>query len=166
MKEAIGGSWIFGIVIAFVAFFAGYVSLSLNYSKIYRVKDEVVILLQNYNGINNESIKAISKYVNDVGYRNYGNCEPETDSQTACTVGVDSRQVTDNESYNYAKTLNNVNYCVEKIITKDNAAYYQVTLFFKVDLPIVRQLFGMNVQGETAVLVSPEEVNELKYECK
>lgn len=160
MKEAIGGSWIFGIVIAFVAFFAGYVSLSLNYSKIYRVKDEVVVLLQNYNGINEESIKAISKYVNDVGYRNYGDCDLSVGKEAKCIIGVDSRQVTDN-NYKYSRKVNDVNYCVEKIPTKDNAAYYQVTLFFKVDLPIIRQMFGMNVQGETSVLVSPEEVKEL-----
>lgn len=160
MKEAIGGSWIFGIVIAFVAFFAGYVSLSLNYSKIYRVKDEVIILLQNYNGINDESIEAIKKYINDVGYRNYGDCEVGLTQRNECIIGLDSRAGTP-----YSRKVEDVNYCIEKKPTKDNSAYYQVTLFFKVDLPIVRKMFDINVQGETSVMVSPEEVNAL-VDCK
>ena len=161
MKEAIGGSWIFGIVIAFVAFFAGYVSLSLNYSKIYRVKDEIIVLLQNYNGVNADSMEAISKYVNDVGYRNYGNCDVSDTTMSECVVGVDSRRV----SGTYSRTVTNVNYCIEKRPTKENEAYYKVTLFFKVDLPIIRQMCALNVQGETAAMVSPVEVNALNN-CK
>ena len=39
MKEAIGGTWVFGIFIAFIALFTSFMSISANYSKCYKVKD-------------------------------------------------------------------------------------------------------------------------------
>lgn len=165
MKEAIGGTWIFGIVITFVIFFSGYVSISLNYSKVYKVKDEIIIFLQNYNGLNKDSINAINEYVNGVGYRNYGDCPIETKDkgvggEAGCFFGVDARNT------DVVKKVSEVNYCVEKINTSANSAYYQVTLFFRIDLPVVRQMFAMNIQGETAALMSPDEVSALADSCK
>ena len=40
MKESIGGFSLFNIVIVFVILFTGYISLSINYSKAYNVKNE------------------------------------------------------------------------------------------------------------------------------
>ena len=42
MKEAFGGFSLFNIVIVFVLLFAGYISMSINYSKAYNVKNEIL----------------------------------------------------------------------------------------------------------------------------
>ena len=42
MREAIGGTWLFNLVIFFVLLFAGYMCLSINYSKAFGVKDKII----------------------------------------------------------------------------------------------------------------------------
>ncbi len=42
MKEAIGGTWLFTLVIAFLAVFTTFVSITTNYSRTYKIKDEII----------------------------------------------------------------------------------------------------------------------------
>ena len=42
MREAIGGNWLFNIVIFFVILFTGYLCLSINHTKAFNVKDDIV----------------------------------------------------------------------------------------------------------------------------
>ena len=37
MKEAIGATWLLGIVLTFIALFSGYLAFSINYSKAFRI---------------------------------------------------------------------------------------------------------------------------------
>ena len=57
MKEAIGGSYIFQIVIVFIALFSTFIVYSVNYSKAFKVKNEVLDLIEQYQGFtkSNES---------------------------------------------------------------------------------------------------------------
>ena len=51
MKEAIGGTWLFQIVIAFILLFTGFMCLTINRSKAFNVKDQIIQSIQSYNGI-------------------------------------------------------------------------------------------------------------------
>ena len=51
MREAIGGTWLFGLVITFIVFFASFLAVSINYSKAFNVKNNVVDLIMR-TGIN------------------------------------------------------------------------------------------------------------------
>ena len=51
MREAIGGTWLFQIVIVFILLFTGYMCLSINHSKAYNVKSEILEIIERYNGI-------------------------------------------------------------------------------------------------------------------
>ena len=50
MREAIGATWIFGIVIAFIVLFTGYLAFSVNYAKAFTIKDQIVDILEKYSG--------------------------------------------------------------------------------------------------------------------
>ena len=39
MKEAIGGSWLFTLIITLLAFFTCFISISTNYTRTYNIKD-------------------------------------------------------------------------------------------------------------------------------
>ena len=45
MRESIGGAWLVGIVITFVVLFTSYLALSVNYSKAFKVKNEIISLI-------------------------------------------------------------------------------------------------------------------------
>lgn len=50
MREAIGATWIFGIVIVFIVLFTGYLAFSINYAKAFSVKDSIIDTLEKYSG--------------------------------------------------------------------------------------------------------------------
>ena len=83
MREAIGGTWLFNLVIFFVLLFAGYMCLSINYSKAFNVKDKIINEIERNGGIKNisntdntdETINNITSYLSEVGYRTTGSCE-------------------------------------------------------------------------------------------
>lgn len=163
MKEAIGGTWIFGIVIAFVAFFTAFISFSLNYSKCYKVKNEMLSAIERNNGINGDSITEINKYINSIGYSGVGKCEPL--SNAACLVGFKKN---DNSRSFTSITTQEYNYCVEKMVMNQSganssltgmpaSAYYHVRVFFTLDMPIVGKFFNLKVEGETSTIYLPND---------
>ena len=46
MREAIGGTWIFSIVIVFIVLFTSFLAISVNYSKAFRVKNGIINIIE------------------------------------------------------------------------------------------------------------------------
>lgn len=170
MKEAIGGTWIFGIVIVFIALFTAFVSLSTNYSRCYRIKDELINTIERYRGINEDSISKINEYLSGIGYASTGEC-PQ-DGTCWYQFSADQNSTKPVNGYGGASRTN---YCISKydVVSKDSNgnllgpighienAYYQVVVFFKLDIPIFRQLFNVKIAGETAVVYMPNDMIEV-----
>ena len=74
MREAIGGTWLFGLVITFIVFFASFLAISINYAKAFNVKNNVVDLISKYEGNNCNARKTISNYLKYTGYLVTGVC--------------------------------------------------------------------------------------------
>ncbi len=162
MRESVGGVSLFGLVIALVLLFAGYISLSINYSKAYNVKNEIVNIIKNQGGVcTDRSVgicynfaEQISDYFGDVSYHSQGRC--------------------DSDWYGYrrngeliGKGAQNAAFCVKAIRLNGNselpnALYYQVKLFYQLDLPIIKSVFNLSVMGETARIYAP---NECEYQA-
>ena len=165
MKEAIGGTWIFGIVITLVAFFTAFISFSLNYSRCYKVKNEMLSVIERNNGVNKDSITEINKYINSIGYSGVGKCEPQ--GNAACLAGF---KKSDNAQSFTSISSQQYNYCIEKMVMNRDgknsqitgmptSAYYHVRVFFTLDMPIVGQFFNLKVEGETATVYLPNDAN-------
>ena len=45
MRESMGGTWLFGIVIVFIALFASFLAYSISYTRAFNVKNEIVVLV-------------------------------------------------------------------------------------------------------------------------
>ena len=69
MREAIGGTWLFGLVITFIVFFASFLAVSINYAKAFNVKNEVINIVSKYEGNNNTTRNKIRSYLRNQGYR-------------------------------------------------------------------------------------------------
>lgn len=149
MKEAIGGSWLFTIVIVFVAIFATYVSISTNYTRSYKVKDEILSSIEKNRGITSEALEEINGYLLETGYRSTGTCP-----SGSCWYGFSVKN--NDRIVDYGK---DINFCVKKntvavkSIGHPNTAYYSIVVFFKLDMPVLREAFQINVEGETSQLV-------------
>ena len=134
MREAIGGGWIFTLVIIFVVIFSGYLAISVNYSKAFKIKNRIVSIIEEQEGMSAKAEDEIENYLSGMGYMVYGRCAGDE-------TGFPK------ESYN-SKYL----YCVSKkeVGTDVNKkTYYYIRLFFRFDLPVLENILTFSVKGET-----------------
>lgn len=163
MREAIGATWITGIVIVFIALFSGYLALSINYSKAFKVKDGIVDRLEKHSGPNRVAIDDIAGMLDDIGYNSKGPCEMLDDDTGRDFVGVNRNQVIPNpynSTYNYCLmriNSNNTNGGITASQGQLSAAYYRVVVFFSLSLPILDQFTTFHITGETVNINYPED---------
>ncbi len=159
MRESIGGISLFNLVIVFVLLFTGYISLSINYSKAYNVKNELVNIIKNQGGICTEGadicnnfVDQIQDYFGEVSYHSHGTCQEgwygfkrdgsiSRDGAAFCVKGIPVSQNSE----------------------LPNVVYYQVKVFYQLDLPILNSIFNFTVSGETSRIYSP---NECEYQAE
>jgi len=146
MREAIGGAWIFGVVIMFIVLFSGYLALSVNYSMAFRAKNGVISIIEDYGGHgapndpNSPVQSRISEYLSSVGYFSTGNCPSG--------LGFGEIHGVQGSQYCVIRCCNNTYGSTQRLPMK----YYSVTVFFRLDLPIFRQLFVFPVRGQTRTM--------------
>lgn len=152
MREAIGGAWLYGIVITFIVFFASFLAVSVNYSKAFHVKNNIVDLLSKYEGNNPCARKKISNYLKETGYMVPYKCSSINDGYTYKGYNLNGDEIDSGASED-----SNVysNYCIytdsniSSVIDKD---FYRVVVFFRIDLPFMGDLFTFKVRGETETI--------------
>ena len=141
MKDAVGGTWLFQIAIVFIILFAGYLALSVNYSKAFKVKNELLSIIERNEGVTDNAQREILTYIRNNNHSVTGRCNDDKDG-------------TPYEKENNTKAL----YCVKGTCienTNFKKAYYKITVFFKLDLPYLGDLFTFKVQGETPQITFP-----------
>lgn len=138
MREAIGGTWLFGLVITFIVLFASFLAVSINYSKAFNVKNNIVDLISKYEGNNCGARKKIGTYLKDVGYLVPGKCEAGYDG-----YNLDGSKVNSNSKAYYCVSSD------ENVGTVLTKKYYRVLVFFRIDLPMIGDLTTFKIKGET-----------------
>lgn len=148
MREAIGGTAIFQIVIFFILLFTGFICLSINHSKAFNVKNMIINTLEREEKIDlsntedDQAIKEIVKYLKANSYRTTGICPDEY-------TGINREGKVDSR---------NSAFCIKAENVAKNASefpemnYYRVVVFYQLDLPIFKSLFEFKVSGDTKIM--------------
>lgn len=158
MREAIGGTWLTGIVITFLVLFAGFLAYAISYTKAFRVKDNIIQIIEENEGFTtaastqNDPIEDVLNASNDALERN-GSAEAEI---FKFIKGL---------GYNYATNISCENgdnfdtarygYCLEKhCVNSDNTdkVYYKVTSYISLQIPVVNVTVQIPISGETTTL--------------
>ena len=156
MREAIGGTWLLGLVLTFIVFFASFLAVSINYSKAFNVKNNIVDLISKYEGNNCNARNKIEDYLYGVGYLVMGTC-PEN----YYAYGLQGNYLGESVSGNGVKGY----YCVASEETSNTVIkkqYYRVVTFFRLDLPMVGDLTTFRIKGETEAIYFPTDSSEEK----
>ena len=156
MREARGGTWLFGLVITFIVFFASFLAVSINYSKAFNVKNNIVDLIGKYEGNNNCTRKHISNYLSTVGYLVPGKC-PTDDAYNYTGYDLNGNAVDPGKKAYYCIS-NDSNDNANVVLKKE---FYRVVIFFRIDLPIVGDLTTFRIKGETESIYYPNNLNNL-----
>jgi hypothetical protein len=154
MREAIGGTWLVQIVVVFVLLFTGYMCLTINHSKAFNVKNNIINAIERAGGCDvsnpddDETIQNIVEYLSKVSYRSTGTCPDD-----ATYSGFDYTGQPDNS---------NPAFCIAKVDTTTSVSgnnddlpdmsYYRVVVFYQLDLPIFSSVFNFKVTGDTKLL--------------
>lgn len=144
MRHTIGGTWLFQLMLLFILLFTAYIILTINYSKTIKIKNEVVSMIEKYEGLNDQSLELINNYLLAAGYGTTGICV--SNENTSWVYGaIDLTSAT----LELAQPGERYYYCVKKYKGTNLTSYYQVGLFYKFNLPVIGNTANFNVKGTT-----------------
>ena len=104
MRESIGSTWVFMIVIVFILLFVSFLTLALTYSKSFKTKNELINIIEKYEGVSSDSVKVINNYLSYSGYDVKGRCPNDKGTWLAAT---------DLKNTTLVKAQKNVDYCIQ-----------------------------------------------------
>ena len=190
MKESISNFWLLSIVLVFILIFAAYLTVTLNYSKAFKLKNEVLTIIEKKKGITDNGytdavesrLKAgttvyvpssaqgvINAFLEASGYNTKGSCRGLSGKWYGVTELVYGKSK-GNVTYKVetVKSSGKYYYCFSKKLrsksctsgtnfsagtnlskSKNSSYFYEVLLFYKLDLPVMGDLFVFDVQGTT-----------------
>lgn len=138
MREVSGSTWVFQLMIIFILIFACFLTLVINYSKAYRVKNEMLSIIEEYEGITPTSNDIINNLLRGEAYLTTGTCPVDW---YGVKISDGSRQESDGKT--------NYSYCYTEKRTPDNRIYYSIIVFYKFNLPFLGELMTFRVDGTT-----------------
>lgn len=151
MRESVGSTMSLQVIILFILIFSAFLILVINYSRAYMVKNEMLTIIEKYDGIsdNSDAIKITNNYLKEKGYKTKGYCPS---SWYGATELEGSR-----ESIELAKDNKRYYYCFNEICHKDHdsdfydSCYTKMKVFYKFNLPILGDFKTFDVDGRTNV---------------
>lgn len=160
MKESIGGTQLFIIVVALVLLFSGIMALTINRSNAFAVKDQIVTLIEKhgkfdmntqYNGDESSLLGEILENLKHNSYRQTGKCPTPGDGQYNMQVTAYNRDGS------IATSNNRASFCIVRIDGNSPegtvpVVYYEVVVFYNLDLPVIKSLFNFKLKGQTKAL--------------
>ncbi len=141
MRDAVGGSFMIKLLLVFLAVYAIFIAIAINYAKAFRVKNKILDIIEQNEGIdptnNSDPAKQkINDYMNSISY-NVINSNSD----------IVDRVENDCSGYDFTDTVRG--YCIHKV-TYGEASYYKVRTFVTINIPLVRNLsFTIPISGET-----------------
>ena len=140
MREAIGNSYVFGIIISFIGIIFLILIGSLSYSKAYKIKTRIIEIIERHEEYDDDKeVKTeIDNYLKTAGY----NVVRTTDSGKCSQINGTKAINTKNKNYDY---------CVYRFNTV-KGPYYHVTVFISFDIPVISSYLRIPVSGETRII--------------
>lgn len=159
MRQAIGTTWIMQLVIIFMLIFVAFLALTINYTKAFKIKNELVSIIERNEGIKETANGSIGLMNNYLVYNNYT-------VQGSCVEGEYGVKDLNINSISVAVPGEKYSYCLKKISTSTtttpNRAKYQLRIFFRFSLPIIGDLITFPVEGTTINITNAIE-NDLDF---
>lgn len=140
MKEAVGGTFMIYVLLIFIAVYITFVAVALNYAKAFRVKNSVIDIIEQNEGMTDDELNDINK--------------------SGDTITKINERLKD---YNYYITLSDSyldkyndytcfdrGYCISKV--GDIREYYRVVTFVQLSIPFIDFNITIPIRGETRVI--------------
>lgn len=147
MRDAIGQVFALQVILIFVVLINGYMAYSVNYARAFRVKNQIVNIIEQYEGpTNEEAVNKINSYIQSMSYdvSNEQMIRYQNDNPDAVCPGYNGWCYTTHEVSQTGADEDR------------NGVYYSVVTFVSIDIPVVKNILGMgsflHVVGETRTI--------------
>lgn len=152
MRTAIGGTWITGLVIGFMLIFVAFLSVAINYTKAFQMKNDILTIIEEQEGLTsgaNGSIALINNFLLKNNYNAKRTCSSEEGSYGSTNLSTNTlEKVTNNRKKYY--------YCIEKLDSSEEKnerkITYNVKIFLSFTLPILGDFSAFEITGQTIQL--------------
>jgi hypothetical protein len=128
MRESVGGLFLINIMVVFLVLYNGLLAIAVNYAIAFRVKNQIINLVEQYEGCSNDNGR-IEEYVRGTGY-------------------------------NRSNSGTDKGYTISAFDITDKGTYYVVTTRIQFFFPIIRDLFHIDIKGETRIIYGVHESEE------
>ena len=157
MREAIGQTFLFNLVITLVGVMIFVLIGATAYSKTYRIKTKIVDIMEKYKGHENvydEAKYEISEYLYSIGYRRNKNATQKCPDPKKNVLDKNDDFHSDSSYKRLNEQSENFHYCVYEFdsgVGLNRGKYYGVLVYIYFDFPIIGDLLEIPVYGETEV---------------
>jgi len=140
MRDAFGGAFMINLWIIFLVIYISFMALALNYAKAFRVKNQIINYIEQYEGYeNNEQVQNLI-----VAYLANANYYVSADSDAITGLA----EASDTWCHSYG-------YCITKVEAGDNrGVYYKVQTFMQIDFPFFNMHLTIPIKGETRIVTN------------
>lgn len=153
MRETIAGTWLMQIIIVFMLVFVGFLALAINYTKVFKIKNETLTIIEKYEGVKDESLKIINNYLKANNYETMYKCDASVNEYGMPSLdNTELEKVDSNKKYYY---------CIGKESTRSphlaNRSKYHIKLFLRFNLPILGDLITFTINGNSININNPRD---------
>lgn len=164
MKEAIGGISLFQIVVLFILLFAAIMAFSINHSKAFGVKDEIINIIQNEQVVGTElsqtTLEAVKDHLADAGYRVTGKCpdgytgydREGNENNNSAAFCIKANDLSNAFKIDLDKKCEGIDNCSGNTEDYPTMIYYDVVVFYQLNIPVLNNLFKFKSYASTKVL--------------
>ena len=154
MRESIANSYVFSVVIIIVAVCSTLIIISMNYSKVFKIKNRLIAIIEKHGVYNNNEVRdEIDKYLATTGYpaqpRNSFQCPNGRGDSNLVGNGFDES----NLGVENINQLGNYRYCIYEYKTA-KGSYYQVSVFMSFEFPLIGDFIKLELPmyGDTKII--------------
>ncbi len=155
MRQSIGATATFNIIIIFILVVFSVLCATLSYYKAFKVNSAILSIIDKYEGYNRYSISEIDTYLDSIGYKkSSANCSETRDNIYLVGTNGDDYNADQDENYAYCVYYYNDDRGENvKNTTNDNKEpiyyNYSVVTYIFVDMPIINNFkIPIHTKGE------------------
>jgi len=189
VKAGISNIWLLGLIATFIFIFSCYIIISINYTKSFKMKNEMLTIIEKGKGmtglngmptlsevsskiVSGERVKVNVPTFQTINYYLLGNAYdamnycPQEYNENTCWYGVTSLL---EHKYEPAQQGKKYYYCFAKFAKGNNSEdlgnmynryYYKVRLFYKMELPVLDNWLAVKVDGKTAEINDVQDIDD------
>ena len=151
MRDAFGSTFMFKLIIIFIVFYVSFMTIAVSYAKVFRVKNGVIDILEQYqydsNAFNAQNIiDKVDNYLKEFPYNEGRNNNVEN----MCKADYENKNRESDKTFSYKFTENGA--CIIGTDLGEGSVFYEVVVYLVVSFPLFNQDFVIPIRGETTTI--------------